>query len=116
MSGMLIADQECWLMQSGESSLILLNRRFQRTHYKCFQSKESDSVKVIEAEIEKCVGVLLGNSAFLQQIPKETILQCLAPQDIFKEEQIDRRLAEMTEESRRLGYMQECSAVYIRSM
>ncbi len=116
LSGILIADQECWLMQNGESNILLLNRKFQRTHCKRIESESSGSVQVTEAGIQKCVGVVLESNTFLRYVPEEAIAQCLAPQDIHKEEQIDRRLAELAQESRRRGYKQECSAVYVKSL
>ncbi len=116
LSGILIADQDCWLMQSGEGCFFLLNRKFQRTHCRAIGEEAVSAVKVAEAGIEKCVGVLLGNPLFLTSVSREAMKQCLAPQDIHKEGQIDRRLAELAEESCRQGYQQECSAVYIRSM
>lgn len=116
LSGILIADQDCWLMQSGESGIMLLNRRFQRTHCKRIGKESAASIQVIGAGIQKCVGVLLGSNSFLQHVSGEALAQCLAPHEIQKEGQIDRRLAELAEESRRRGYQQECSAVYVRSM
>ncbi len=116
LSGILIADQECWLMQTGKGMIMLLNRKFQRTHCKRIKTESSDPIQVTEAGLQKCVGVLLGDGSFLQCVSGEALTQCLAPQDIHKEEQIDRRLAELAGESRRQGYDRECSAVYVRSV
>lgn len=116
LSGILIVDQECWLLQGGESCIYLLNRKFQRTHRSLLTEGCSADWQVTEGRIQKNVGILLGRKAFFQGISKEVMLQCLAAQDIEREGQIDRRLAEMAEESRRQGYESECSGVYIKSM
>lgn len=115
LSGILIADQDCWVMQGEQSSLFLLNRRFQRTHCKEIENTGSDSLQVTVGRIQKCVGVLLGNHKFLQSVSQEAVKQCLAAQDIAREEQIGLRLKELAEESRRQEYPEECSAVYIRT-
>ena len=39
LSGILIVDQDCWLLQGGESCIYLLNRKFQRTHRKLLSEK-----------------------------------------------------------------------------
>ena len=116
LSGILIVDQECWLLQGGESCIYLLNRKFQRTHRKLLSEKCYPDWQVTEARIQKNIGILLGRKKFLQGIPKGAMLQCLAAQDINREEQIERRLAEIGEESRRQGYQGECSAVYLKSV
>lgn len=116
LSGILIADQDCWVIQGEESSLFLLNRRFQRTHCKEIENNGSGSFRVAAGRIQKCVGVLLGNHKFLQSVSGEAVKQCLAAQDIVREKQIGLRLKELAEESRRQEYWEECSAVYIRSM
>lgn len=116
VSGILIADQDCWVIQGEESSLFLLNRRFQRTHCKEIENTGSGYLRVTAGRIQKCVGVLIGNQKFLQSISGEAVKQCLAAQDIVREEQIGLRLKELAEESRRQEYVEECSAVYIRSM
>lgn len=116
LSGILIADQDCWLMQGKEGCIYLLNRRFQKTHRRVLSQAASAGFQVTEGRVQKNVGILLGGKAFLNSVPKETMLQCLAAQDITREEQIDRRLAELAGESRRQRYAGACSAVYIRSV
>ncbi|MBQ8232724.1 MAG: hypothetical protein IJZ34_12480 [Lachnospiraceae bacterium] len=116
LSGILIADQDCWLLQGGESCIYLLNRKFQRTHRSLLSEACYSDWQVTEGRIQKNVGILLGRKEFLQGISKETMMQCLAAQDITREGQIDRRLAELAEESRRQGYESECSGVYIKSV
>lgn len=116
LSGILIVDQDCWLLQGGESCILLINRKFQRTNRRLLSEAFYPDWQVTEARIQKNVGILLGRKDFIQAIPKETMMQCLAVQDINREEQIERRLAEMAEESRRQGYQGECSAVYLKSV
>lgn len=115
LSGILIADQDCWVIQGEESSLFILNRRFQRTHCKEIGNTGNTFFTVNVGRIQKCVGVLLGNRRFLQSVSGEAVKQCLAAQDIVREEQIALRLKELAEESRRQKYSEECSAVYLRS-
>ncbi len=116
VSGILIAEQDCWVIQGEESSSFLLNRCFQRTHCKEIENTGRGYLRVTAGHIQKCVGVLLGTNKFLKSISGEAVKQCLAAQDIVREEQIGLRLKELAEESRRQGYSEECSAVYIRSM
>lgn len=116
LSGILIADQDCFLIHGGESCCYLLNRKFERTHRKRIGQDKYISWQITEGRIQKNVGILLGMRTFLHSVSKEVMLQCLAAQDIEREEQIDKRLTEMAVESRRQGYQGECSAVYIRSI
>lgn len=115
-SGILIADQDCWVILGEESCIYFLNKRFQRTHCKRIQRRSSDPVEIIPGHIQRSVGLLLGNADFLERVSKEAIMQCSAVQDINRETQIGNRLKELTEESRGNGFMEECAAVYIKSV
>lgn len=116
LSGILIADQDCYLIHGGESCCYLLNRRFERTHRRKLGEGKYQPWQVTEGRIQKNVGILLGLKPFLHGVNKDAMLQCLAAQEIEREGQIASRLTELVQESRRQGYEGECSAVYIRSI
>ncbi len=116
LTGILMAEQDFWIMQNGGGSIFLLNRKFHRTRCRRVCDWGERSAVVVEGSMESCVGVLLGNSDFLRHSIEKTMAQCLAAQDVYREEQINNRLKELSEESRRQGYLGECSAIYIKSV
>ncbi len=115
-SVVLMADQDCWLLQNAGGCMFLINRRLYGTCCRKIECVGGGPVSVIEGLVERGVGVLLGSRGFLEGISGKIISQCLAPQQIFREEQIRNRLRELTEESRRQKYFGECSAIYIKSI
>ena len=115
ISGILIVDQECWVILGKENFVCFFNRRFQKTHCKKLKKHSDEPLEILRADVQKSVGFLLGNREFTEQISKDAMLQCLAAQDIIREEQITGRLRELAEESKEKGYEGEGAAVYIKT-
>lgn len=116
LSGILIADQDCWLFWGGHGCCYLFNRKFQRTHRKRIGGHAGKMWQVRAGRIQRGVGLLFATEQFSSGVSEETMKQCLAAQDIVREEQIERRLKELWE----VGCSQDgkgtCAAVYVRSV
>lgn len=67
LSGILIADQDCFLIHGGESCCYLLNRKFERTHRKKIGEDKCAGWQITEGRIQKNVGILLGMKPFSSQ-------------------------------------------------
>ena len=115
-SAILIVGREFWLMQGGACGSYYLNRRFLNTHCRQLGNDFCETWQVIPGKLEREVGMLLGTHGFLDSLSMDVIRQCMAAQDISREEQIANRLKELYRESRRGGYMNSCAAVYIKSV
>lgn len=115
-AGILIVDQDFWLLQGGACGSYYLNRRFSNTHCKRLGAEYCENWQVLPGKLEKGVGILMGCGGFLEGLSVDVIKQCMAAQDIYKEEQIANRLAELYGEIRRQGYEAPCSAVYLKSV
>lgn len=116
LSGILIAGQECWLFWGGRGCCYVFNQKFQRTHRKKIGGHAGKMWQVREGRIQKDVGLLFATEHFNKRVSEEAMKQCLAAQDIVREEQIERRLNELWEAGCRQDGKDTCAAVYVKSV
>lgn len=99
LSGILLVDQECILLEYGKSCVYAVNRKLQKMHCKRIdryhREGKSKEITVTEGRLQNCVGILIGNETFAECAGKNVMEQCLAAQDIRNDRQIERRLHEM---------------------
>lgn len=93
---------ECFYAWRGRAEIHLLNLCFNRLHSKRL-TYLTEEVCVVRAQIEKGVGLLLGNESFLSNLPKQALRECLAVETLRSNAQIDRHLREVAEAAGQAG-------------
>lgn len=111
-SGILVQNSQCWIINRGENSLFLFNRRYNKTFVRpiVFDSEKS----VWEGRIQKNVGVLLCSESFCKVFAKEEVLEVLFGDKKYSEESMKKRLKELWREGEKRG-LQKAGGVLIRT-
>lgn len=95
-------EEECFYAWRGSVEMHLLNLCFNRLHRKGL-TYQTEEVCVVRAQIEKGVGLLLGNESFLANLPEQPLKECLAVDTLRSSVQIERHLREAAEVAKHAG-------------
>lgn len=133
LTGVLIWGSRFWLFHAGETRAYVLNHYFGHPHIrqltqdrrpgsgkasldreeKIFRGNDM-CVGIRSGSLQSGVGILICTEGLYGAVPPSLIRQCLDPGEIYREQQIGRRLGELAGEALRKGCDDDISAVYIR--
>lgn len=95
-------EEECFYVWRGSVEMHLLNLCFNRLHRKRL-TYLTEEIRVVRAQIQKGVGLLLGTADFFAHLPEQLLKECLAVDTLGSSVQIERHLREAAEAAKRDG-------------
>lgn len=104
LAGMLCADENVILFGRGRHRIFLLNTMFGKGHVRELSGeRDSNGLWLWEGAMESNVGILLASQGFGNGLSPRLLQQVLNVNEVFTQEQADRRLKELAREGERAG-------------